>query len=147
VLRSILGSVETWKRAGAQSRGYLEYIEDFVGELGTSVAMLPEDVIDELEWEDEEEDVEEEDFDDEEAPAELTGPDDLEALGRMWYRSDDSQVERHFHGVAQKMIDAGQVAEVAAICRRLIAESPRRSVNADLTALAFQADRAQGQGG
>lgn len=145
VLRSILGSIETWKHAGAESRGYLEYIEGFLGRMGVHAESLPEEALSELEWADEEEEDEEEDEEeanDEELPTELAGVDDLEAIGRAWYRDDSPQVERHFHGVAQKMIESGQAAEVAEICRRLIAESPRRSVNADLTALALEADRA-----
>jgi hypothetical protein len=40
VLRSILGSIEIWGSQNRGSRGYLEYIEDFLGDLGFSVERL-----------------------------------------------------------------------------------------------------------
>jgi hypothetical protein len=40
VLRSILASVEIWGSPNPNSRGYLEYVEDFLGNLGISVEQV-----------------------------------------------------------------------------------------------------------
>ncbi len=61
---------------------------------------------------------------------------------QVWYREEDPAVETLFRTIAERRINSGEAAEVTRICRQLIAESPRRSVNADLTALALQAERA-----
>jgi len=37
VLRTILGSVETWGHPGPTSRGYLDFLEGFLGDLGIKV--------------------------------------------------------------------------------------------------------------
>jgi hypothetical protein len=37
VLRTILGSVDTWKSVSPTSRGHLSFLEGFVGKLGVSV--------------------------------------------------------------------------------------------------------------
>jgi len=43
VLRTILGSVDVWRTPGRNSQGYLEYLEDFLGEIGVSVVPLTKD--------------------------------------------------------------------------------------------------------
>lgn len=148
VLRSVLGSIETWKTPAATSRGYLEYLEDFLAQVGvsaesTTVEQLDEIASDEVEGDDEE------DFefamDDETSEAlfaELVETADLFLLGQVWYREEYPAAEMLFRTIAERRINSGEAAEVAKICRQLIAESPRRSVNADLTALALQAERA-----
>lgn len=147
VLRSVLGSVETHKTAGATSRGYLEYLEDFLAQVGVSAGSVSPDQLDAIMEEDEglaEEDLEfyPEDEIADAFLAELMKNADLLSIGRAWYREGDPQLETLFRTVAQQRIDSGEAAEVAETCRQLIAESPRRSVNADLTALALEADRA-----
>ncbi len=105
VLRSALGSVATWKTPAATSRGYLEYLEGFLAQVGvfaesTTLEQLAAIVSDEVEEEDEE---------------------------VFEFTMDD---------------ETGEAVEVAEICRQLIAESLRCSVNADLTMLPLQAERA-----
>lgn len=150
VLRSILGSVETWTTARTASRGYLEYLEDFLGKLRINENSLLFKRLDESMWEELEleEEVDEEDIEEsllsqtEQAfLTELERAGDLLLIGRAWYRLEDSQFETLFRTIAEQKIDAGEAAEVAEICRQLIQESPRRSINADLTALALEADR------
>jgi hypothetical protein len=41
VLRSILGSIETWGHPGATSRGYLDFLEDFLDDVGVEVKQVP----------------------------------------------------------------------------------------------------------
>jgi len=47
VLRTILGSIETWSHPGATSRDYLDYLEGFLARLGVEVKQVsPEDLSD-----------------------------------------------------------------------------------------------------
>jgi hypothetical protein len=160
VLRSILGSIETWTTPEPKSRGYLEYLEGFLERLGITESSfrvldideaageeeLSEELAAELMAEFDKEDEEEDDVEellqpvtDETFLAELERTEDLLLIGRAWYRLDDPHLETLFRTTAEKKIDAGEAAEVAEICRQLIQESPRRSINADLTALMLQA--------
>lgn len=40
VLRTILGSIETWGHPGPASRGYLDFLEEFLGDLGIEVKQV-----------------------------------------------------------------------------------------------------------
>jgi hypothetical protein len=167
ILRSILGSIDTWKTPSKTSRGYLDYLEDFLSELGVEpgeanpvIVFVDEGSFDDVEGIDEEDVVDEEDenevdtieaeiVEQPEPETQLTSEvletGDLLVIGRLWYKSDDPQAESRFRAQAEQMIETGEAAQVAAACRQLISESSRRSVNADLTALAMQADRATGE--
>jgi len=43
ILRTILDSIETWSTPGANSRGYLSYLEGFLTKAGVKVEKLPLD--------------------------------------------------------------------------------------------------------
>jgi hypothetical protein len=48
VLRTILGSIDVWGNVSPKSRGYLEYIEDFLGQLGTEVRQVSKEELIEM---------------------------------------------------------------------------------------------------
>ena len=159
VLRSILGSIETWTTPEPKSRGYLEYLEGFLERLGITESSfrvldideaageeeLSEELAAELMAEFDKEDEEEDDVEELLQPVtDETFLAELENRGSVADRSCLVSVGRSAFGNTlphdrRKKIDAGEAAEVAEICRQLIQESPRRSINADLTALMLQA--------
>jgi hypothetical protein len=53
ILRTILGSIDVWGSVNPESQGYLEYIEDFLGQLGVDIREVSKEELAELripEW-------------------------------------------------------------------------------------------------
>jgi len=160
VLRSILGSIEIRRIAGAQSRGYLQFLEGFLTDLGVVMEVERGDA-QELDDEADEErlrleaDASIEDEEDEgdvaayateepgHAAEELADRGDLLNVGRIWHRTADPDIETVFRALADEMIASGEAGRVAEICRTLAGEGFRPSIVADFTAIALRAERVQ----
>ena len=100
VLRTILGSIEVWKSAGRDSRGYLNYIEGFLGEMGISVDA---------------------DCCDTNTRA-ITDNNELLEIGRDWCHDGDQEAALVFENIVEHMIRSGQSEEVVNVCQRLMGE-------------------------
>ncbi|HID87340.1 MAG TPA: hypothetical protein EYP55_08160 [Anaerolineae bacterium] len=102
-LRTILDSIETWATPGPASRGYLSYLEGFMGRMGVTVERLPLS-----EWEEEEE--------------EETAEAYLQELGEDWLRFRDREAWQAFEGEARAMLGQRQAQEVINVCQHLIGQ-------------------------
>jgi hypothetical protein len=96
ILRSILGSLETWRSRSAGSRGYLHFLEGFVNKLGFRVELadehgneIPEDV------------------------------DELFEVGQMWLAGSDD-ARHQFRKLAEEMLAGRQGDRVANASLRLL---------------------------
>jgi hypothetical protein len=110
VLRTLLGSIQTWRTPSPQSRGYLAFVEGFINKAGASVRRVVDDA-------DEQEDswVTDED--------EATDAEELLAMGQAWYQAVDELAAEDFHDLAENMLETGQAEEVAEVCQHLIGEA------------------------
>lgn len=120
VLRTVLGSIDTWKSTSPTSHGYLNYIEGFLGELGISV-----DVVSSKSGEIEEPD-----------------EDELLEIGRQWCHDGDEEAAAEFQNFVEYLIRAGQGERVINVCQRLIGETRRPELTDHLSAIAIEAHRA-----
>jgi hypothetical protein len=117
VLRTILGSMETWSTPAPSSQGYLYYLEGFLKRAGASVeGISPED---ELGYEEPEED-------------------DLLALGQAWCEGEPDAGE-DFRSMAEAMLRSGEGEEVADVCQSLLNDAPTQEIRAELSKLALWA--------
>jgi hypothetical protein len=130
VLRSVLGSVDTWTTAGSESRGYLHYLQGFMHQAGF--------LIEELREEDEEgeEDEYEEEYEYDESE------EDLLLIGRTWCRDRDDDAGVLFRNLCRQLMDEGEAEYVAEVCQQLIGENYDPLRIADLSALALAAQSA-----
>jgi len=117
VLRTILGSIETWKSASPTSRGYLNYIEGFLGELGVSVDVISPET---CETEEPDEDA-------------------LLEIGREWCHEGDQEAAAEFQNFVEYLIRAGQAERVIDVCQRLIGETRRPGLTSHLSHMAIKA--------
>lgn len=104
ILRTILGSIETWSIPSPDSRGYLNYIEGFLTQAGVQVERIP---VEGEEWEEEEE---------------MSDEKYLLDVGREWVDTGDEAVEQEFFEEAEAMLDEGQAEEVINVCQYLIGQ-------------------------
>jgi hypothetical protein len=131
VLRTILGSIETWGNISPTSRGYLHYIEGFMGQLGVQCRKVSSEFVADLENE-------------EAALGDLPDdPDEDELLlaGRAWAQEADSNARIVFHALAEELIAAGQAEAVAEACQQLMGESDDRRIIDELGALSVRAQQ------
>jgi len=93
VLRTLLGSIEIWSQRGPSRRGYLSFLEGFLGRIdpGSLTAGGGEET-------------------------------ELVEIGRQWLRDNDGEARREFMGLAESYQDSGRSAELAQNCRQLIGE-------------------------
>jgi len=130
VLRTILGSIETWGNISPTSRGYLRYLEGFMGKLGVHCRQLPPDF--ELGMEDNADDLDE--FEDEEE-------DDLLTAGRAWALNSNEDAGVFFRDLADEMIAAGEAEEVADTCQQLMGEAGKSQASDELAKLSLRAQQ------
>lgn len=102
ILRTILGSVETWATPSPDSRGYLNYIEGFLAQGGIRPQLIPMDEG----WEKEPESPSDEEL--------------LLDLGQAWLETDSSWARDRFFKKGQAMLDGGQANAIINVCQRLI---------------------------
>jgi hypothetical protein len=125
VLRTILGSIETWSSPSAHSRGYLQFIEGFLKRTGANVQAFTEGPDGELiEVEEEEED-------------------ELLELGRSFYQDGDAAAGSAFRRLADDRMHAGDGESVVGVAQQLIGELGMEDPAAlkELSALSIQAQR------
>jgi hypothetical protein len=102
ILRTILGSLETWSTPSPESRGYLNYIEGFLAQGGIHPRLIPTDEGQEKEPE---------------------SPSDQELLldlGQAWLETDSNWARDRFFNKGQAMLDGGQADAIINVCQRLI---------------------------
>jgi hypothetical protein len=131
VLRTILGSIDVWGNISPTSRGYLRYLEGFMGKLGVHCQAVSSDVFDAPEQGD---CVPEEFFDDEEES-------ELLLAGRAWIEQRNADAALVFHALAEEMISAGEAAEVAETCQQLMGETSDRSASDELARISLHAQQ------
>lgn len=119
VLRTILGSIEVWRSPGPTSRGYLHYIDGFLGKAGISVESYPVD----------------------EEPDEEDDQQELLELGRDWCYDGDEEARLVFENLVQHLIHSGQAETVVDVCQQLIGETGNSPVMASLMDYSLQAQR------
>lgn len=139
VLRTILGSLETWRTAGAQSRGYLTYVEGFLKKLGVEYIEVDPGVLD---FSDFEEQVLHAD-DDTGVEAEDDEVDDLLHVGRVWCHEGEPWAAERFRSLADGWIGVGNARHVVETCQRLLREADPNTANRDaLAAIAIMSQPA-----
>lgn len=126
ILRTILDSIETWSTPGANSRGYLNYLEGFLTKAGVKVEKLP---IGDEPWEEEEEESDE---------AYLLD------LGLEWLETEAAGIKREFFEEAEAMIEEGQAEAVINVCQHLIGRTNDQALIDELRPLMQPAYRKLG---
>jgi len=104
ILRTILGSIETWSTPSSDSRGYLNYIEGFLTQAGVRVERVP---VEGEEWEEEEE---------------MSDEEYLLDLGLEWVDTWDETAKDEFFEEAEALLDEGQAEAVINVCQYLIGQ-------------------------
>lgn len=125
ILRVILDSIETWSTPGANSQGYLNYLEGFLTKAGVQVEKLS---MGDESWEEEEESDEEYLLD----------------VGLEWLETEDEEIKREFFEEAEAMIEEGQADAVINVCRYLIGQTNDRALIEELRPLLQPAYRKLG---
>jgi hypothetical protein len=103
ILRTLLGSIETWSVPSPTSRGYLNFLEGFLKRAGVAIGEEDQELFKE--------------FVEQEKKEELEDP--LLDLGQEWLAG-NPDVRASFFQEAQRQIDAGQGQHVAEVTERLI---------------------------
>jgi hypothetical protein len=119
VLRTTLNSINIWSTRGAESRGYLNYIEGFLKRGGVSVNVVsPEG-------------------------EELPEPEEPELLevGRAWCETGDREAADDFRDLAREMIEDGEAETVVDVCQRLAGGLERGPLLNELLALSLEAQK------
>jgi hypothetical protein len=121
VLRTLLGSIETWSAPGAQSRGYLHFLEGFLKKTGASVREVPAEG--EFLPEDEE--------------------DELLEVGRDWVFDHEPGAADEFRRLAEERILVGDAESVVDATQQLIGEGGSNDPETmrELSALSLLAQR------
>jgi hypothetical protein len=122
ILRTILGSLETWRSRSASSRGYLSYLEGFMNQTGVSVRLADNDgkfIAD--------------------APA-----DELYEVGEIWIAG-SPEARHRFTALANELLDRGESQRVIDACQRLLGSirSPARPEFPILSELSIRAQKTQ----
>jgi len=120
ILRTILGSLETWRSKSASSRGYLSYLEGFMGKMGVTVQLAAEG---------------------DELLPELP-PDELYEVGEMWLAG-SPEARHRFAALANELIEEGQTQDVVNACQKLLGTigSPTRPEFPILSELSIRAQK------
>jgi hypothetical protein len=111
VLRTILGSVELRSRPTPDSRGYLHYLEGFLGQMGVNVELLnPKNEPGE------------------EDPSASANEDELMKLGDAWLASRDPSAKRAFEAKVNELMAERQPGVVVEVCQNLIGKATHDGV-------------------
>jgi hypothetical protein len=125
VLRTLLGSIDTWGTASRQSRGYLHFLEGFMKKMGVCVTAHAED-------------------------GEVQEPEEdaMLEVGRDWCHDGDDEAARAFRDWVAQEIRAGGGQRVVDVCQQLLGEIGTREMSlvSELSALSLQAHRALKKG-
>lgn len=97
ILRSILGSLQTWRSRSASSRGYLHYLEGFLNEAGFRVEVANKDG----------------------SPIEGEEVDELFEVGQMWLAGSD-EAKHQFRKLADELLKQGQTEHVVNASQKLL---------------------------
>jgi hypothetical protein len=126
ILRTILDSIKTWSTPGANSRGYLNYLEGFLTKAGVKVEKLP---LGDEGWEEEEQESDEE---------------YLLDVGLEWLETEDATTKQEFFEEAEAMIKEGQAEAVINVCQHLIGRTNDQALIDELRPLLQPAYRKLG---
>jgi hypothetical protein len=121
VLRTLLGSIQTWGTSSRQSTGYLRFLEGFLRREGVSFQRQPADG--------------------EVVPVEADDEDELLEIGRDWCEG-IPEARAEFLDLADERVRAGEGYEVAEICQQLLGEYPNGPAIRELSQLSGKAQRA-----
>ncbi|MBU4270992.1 MAG: hypothetical protein KKA28_03890 [Planctomycetes bacterium] len=134
VLRTILGSIETWGNISPTSRGYLRYLEGFMGKLGVNCRQVPPELAEQLLVAEADGDLEpfEDDLGDDD--------DELLAAGRAWADGEKS-AGVVFRSLAEEMIEAGEAQQVAETCQQVLGVNPPKHIREELMRLSLGAQQ------
>ena len=122
ILRTILGSLETWRSHSVSSRGYLNYLEGFMNKMGVRFQKVT----------------------DQGQPIHEDSLSELYEVGEMWLAG--SVDARHqFAARARQLLEQGQSQHVVDACQRLLGSigSIARPEFAILTELSIRAQKTQ----
>src|SRR5260370_9394966 len=97
ILRTIFGSLETWRSRSASSRGYLNYLEGFMNKMGVRVQLAND------EWE----------------PVPEPPADELAEEGGMWLAVSPEAPHR-FTALANELLEQGHSQRVVDACQKLL---------------------------
>jgi hypothetical protein len=121
VLRTILGSLETWRSKSMHSQGYLRYLEGFMKKVGVSVTLVEPE----------------------------TGPilapdveDPLLEVGRDWIDGGDEDAASAFAEEVEASLREGNAERVIEVCQQLLGEARNAAVVPILQAFALRGHRA-----
>ncbi len=122
ILRTILGSVETWRSRSASSRGYLSYLEGFMNKMGLTVHVE----------------------DEEGRLLSAAAPDELYEVGDIWL-SGSPEARHRFTALAGELLKKGESQRVIDTCQRLLGSihSPTRPEFPILSELSIRAQKMQ----
>ena len=122
ILRTILGSIETWRSKSASSRAYLSYLEGFMSKLGYQIRV--------------------ENADGQLAPEPPL--DELYEVGHMWLAG-SPEARQQFTALASEFLERGESETVVNACQKLLGEigSPSRPEFPILSELSIRAQKAQ----
>ena len=131
MLRTILGSIETWGNISPTSRGYLRYLEGFMGKLGVNCRQITPEQAECLLIGEADADFEpfEDDYDDE-----------LLAAGRAWADGEES-AGVVFRSLAEEMIEDGKAQQVAETCQQVLGVNPPKHIREELIRLSLGAQQ------
>jgi hypothetical protein len=119
VLRTILDSVRIQSSSRLGPRGYLQYLEGFLRQMGVDIRVVdgPE-------------------FDgDEDESAELSDEELLTQLGGAWIASQDPMAKKEFVAEVETLLAEGKADLVAEVCQRLMGTSDRMDFMQEIQAL------------
>jgi hypothetical protein len=122
ILRTILGSLDTWRSRSASSRGYLNYLEGFMNKMGVRVQLANEDG----------------------EPIPEPPLDELAEVGEMWLAG-SPEARQRFTALANELLQKGQPQRVVDACQKLLGSigSPTRPEFPILAELSIRAQNAQ----
>lgn len=135
MLRTILGSIETWGNISPTSRGYLRYLEGFMDKLGVNCRQVPPELAEQLLVAEADGDPEpfENDYDDD-------YDDELLAAGRAWADGEES-AGVVFRSLAEEMIEDGKAQQVAETCQQVLGVNPPKHIREELIRLSLGAQQ------
>ncbi len=116
ILRTIFGSLETWRSRSASSRGYLNYLEGFMNKMGVRVQLAND-----------------------EPPV-----DELAEVGQMWLAG-SPEARQRFTALANELLEKGQSQQVVDACQKLLGSigTPTRPEFPIVSELSIRAQNAQ----
>ncbi|MCE9552928.1 MAG: hypothetical protein K8T91_06070 [Planctomycetes bacterium] len=120
VLRTILGSIETWRAPGPRSQSYLRYIAGFLTkQVGVSVELVAA----------------------ERTLVPATAEDELILLGRQWIEGGSPEAQGAFLGMADRLLKNGEAIRVHDVCHLLTGAvaDPSSEIAIELNGLIQQA--------